>query len=341
MGTAFALILSAFIIFSIPMADAATTYGLADIQDLVSKIDNLMTGPYQIIYDTLNGTGIYANFYNFIINDDGITAHSTGFDSTYGIGMATGAYQSLCVLGILLAVAFAMIRLFQNLERGADPMESIFKILIEICIVSMIMINVDAIMKWICRLGTYICELLNDSVTSTSASINSIDIVFNLGGLKTPTECGGLAIALKQLEDVDVPLLGIYFWKMGIKNDLLIPELCTIVCKIIAQFVVIQLMFELGIRKLFAPFAIADIYGEGLRSPGMRYMKKYLEVFIKMAICLMVSVLGGSLMTMAAAGFTDPNVGFMETMFAIIATEFTCMGVMLKAGEYANDIVGV
>ena len=102
-------------------------------------------------------------------------------------------------------------------------------------------------------------------------------------------------------------------------------------------------MIELGVRKAFAPFAIIDIYSEGMRSPGMRYLKRYLATFLKIAVCLLVCYLGIELMGISAedniASF-DSLGDCLQYIFRIIAINFTVLGVMAKAGEYANDVVG-
>ena len=102
--------------------------------------------------------------------------------------------------------------------------------------------------------------------------------------------------------------------------------------------VAFSIILELGVRRIFFPLAIVDVYGEGMRSSGMRYMKKYLACWVRMALCIAVAYLGNLLITTVNS---VGGVAAADTFLNQIAIGYTTIAVMLKGQDVANDIVGV
>lgn len=301
------LLISTFVfIFFIPSVLAAN-----DNEFQLSMAKQILSGVFGIIQGTLTGTGNYASFYKYM------TGVGTGFDTAFAT-----AYVAIKVFGAMWAIGIAMSHVFACIERGQDGIEATFKVLTELCIVCIFLMNLDALMAWIVQFGNFIIGLVsglvpvnNDAALTTMAE----DFLTKLTGQST----GGI------------------IW--GIKSILymIIPWICSLLLEIAAKFLVLQILIEIGVRRAFAPLAVADIYQEGLRSPGVRYLKRYACTFLKMAICLLVCFLGTELMSL-----TNPNAmsgvsGCLEYVFEVVAIQFTCIGVMFKSGEYANDIMGV
>ncbi|MGN0240218.1 MAG: hypothetical protein ACI4CS_00875 [Candidatus Weimeria sp.] len=229
------------------------------------------------------------------------------------------------VIAFAIAVLIALVRYSDAVEKGADPMEQFFKFLIEIMIVGILMLKLTDIIGLIAKAGTALISQL----TPTGDDVTGISLV-DLGLAKDEHDAkiGGL----KWLRAVAI---------------LFLPWIASYLLTIAAYFVAFSILLELGIRRIFMPFAVADIYGEGLRSPGMRYLKKYFAAFVKIMICLAVSYLAGALNSILAQSVSKPAGGASATIFQVlgyvfmmIALNFTSISVMLKGGEYANDIVG-
>ena len=82
------------------------------------------------------------------------------------------------------------------------------------------------------------------------------------------------------------------------------------------------LLFELIIRRIFTPIAITGIAVEGIRSPGVRYLKRYFAMYIRLAMYVVIISLCcrasswalsgyGSKMTMIGTGtLTGSTSGF-------------------------------
>lgn len=232
----------------------------------------------------------------------------------YGCGM----------IAFAIAVVLALMRYYSNVEKGADAMEQFFRFLIEILIVAILMLKLTDIIDKIAEAGTALIRELRpqqDMVTGISLK--------DLGLAK---------------DDHDAKIGGLK-WLRAVAI-LFLPWIASYLLTIAAYFVAFSILLELGIRRIFMPFAVADIYGEGLRSPGMRYLKKYFAAFVKIMICLAVSYLTGALDKILAEAVSKPSDGggtifqVLGYVFMMIALNFTSISVMLKGGEYANDIVG-
>ncbi len=108
--------------------------------------------------------------------------------------------------------------------------------------------------------------------------------------------------------------------------------------QIAAKFLALQILIEIGLRRFFAPLAVADVYAEGLRSPGVRYFKKYLAVFLKLAVALLACKIGTKLTEMIPT--VDSVADGFSFVFDVLVINFTVIGMMFKGGEIANDVMG-
>jgi hypothetical protein len=256
--------------------------------------------------DTVNGTGTFGSLFTTCTQD-----LNTMFNGKAAL------VTTIKGIGALMAVAIAMGHLFENLERGQDQVESVFKVLIELMFTFIILINAEKIMGAIATMGTALVKRF--AVTSSATASYNIDELKKTLSGKTD---GG------------------FQWFIQCFMSLVIPWMLSILIGIAAKFVVIQIMLEIAIRRAFAPLAVVDVYKEGLRSPGVRYFKKYFAAFVKLMICGFICMLLPNIIA-AAGNLGSDSDGAFNYMFCVVAINFAAIGIMLKAGEYANDVVGV
>lgn len=234
----------------------------------------------------------------------------------------------LKTLGIAVAIIFAFIKFFQSLEKGQDVIEGILKLLIEIFIVMLVIINVETILGWISDIGNLITEALDQTIDDKNRDIARA--VLDGMGIKAKNKNGTFLVG------------GLNLFK-GIAM-LIVPWALSFFVTIGGYFVAFSILFELMIRRLFTPFAVADIYGEGLRSRGMRWLLKYLAVYIKIAICLAVCYIAGVAQALIVpddvSGILTDIFSVIGFLLLVIALNFTAIGVMLRGGEMANEVVG-
>lgn len=267
----------------------------------------------QTMLDDVQG-GLIEEIRSIFSKEDKMYNAMTTSDKESQLKIVQTVFDSLKVIGGLATFIIALIHLFEKLEKGQDGKESVFKCIIEIAFVLLVLINLEKLMGGVVGLGV---ALINDIGIASEESIVASQIT------------------LKDICGTDDPQ-NLKFFKTFL--ILAIPWIASVIIKIFVKFTAYSFLIEIGIRRAFAPLACCDIYAEGLRSPGVRYIKRFFAVFVKIMVCLVVCSISTELCTTA----DDLNTvsGVMTYLFSVIAVNFTAIGVMGKAGEYANDIVG-
>lgn len=244
---------------------------------------------------------------------------SSFYQSCTGSNPIIDAMFKICVGGgIFLAIIYGIQRIFTNLDRGMESSECVVKVMRELFIVSLFMINIPTFLHWASdTFGKWIIE----SAKSAGEFGDQLNLTLE-------AVCGGYGLVFGPFDFIKTFL------------RLLLPWVLSLILSIVASFMAYSLLVEMGIRYAFAPLAMADVYGEGLRSPGMRYFKRYMAVFLKIGVAVFGCALCTSFMG-SVAQFNSGVVEFFKTIFAIIAIQLTTVGLIGKAGEYANEILGV
>lgn len=275
-----ALIMTAVIIFSLPIASA--------FDNPAWKWQEEMNfGVWDIVNDTFFG----GNYYQALMANN-IAAIISG--TVKGVG-------------IVFCIVFFVIQAIHNMDHGADPVDSITKAIICFSLAWIVIINCDKIFDALQGLGEAISKMIQGSLTQTDAP--KIDII------KNETTANIFEI-------------------LGDCLTMILPYFGMKICQIAMKLAMYSILMEIIIRRAFASMAIADICGEGIRSPGFRYMKRFLASYLKVALCMVIAFLGSALLGVANHD-TDTNFAI-----EILAIDFTIAGMMFKTSELANDIVG-
>ena len=248
-----------------------------------------------------------------VYNDDGTW-------SDPGLTGITEVFTTFKMIAGLWCMAVALARLIQNIDKGIDPFEAIFKSLVEICIVGIFIMYLERIVGIAIQMGIWVTKFVNEK----------------LAGGVLPGEEADVEACEEFLEKVTGEKTRTMGWRMETTIMLFLPWLFSQVLGLCAQLAIYQILIEIAIRRLFTPLAIGDIYQEGLRSPGVRYLKKILGAVLKLAV---VAVVGALATQLTEAISVDE--GGLSFVMSIIAVNLTCVFVMFKGGEYTNDIVGV
>ncbi len=297
-------------IFMVPSAAAVNK----DNATVVAMAETILSGPMHVIVEAVKPAA------------SPIAGDTTGgvFNNMWTICTGTlpdyfkTPYAFLKTLGFLLALAITLAHIFDHIQKEQNPVEAVWKSLIELFMTCLIILNID--------------KILDQFGAATSAIIDQ----FEQGADLTPTATvDDLLIALTGHST------GNMFWQIKAWMALSIPWVLAQLIIIGAKFVVIQICLEIIIRKLFVPIAIADIYHEGLRSPGMRYIKRYAGAYLKMVVCVVITIAISRIAGGVGSGHTVSSAGDgFDLCFSIIAINFSSIAIMLKAGEYTNDIIG-
>lgn len=267
----------------------------------------------QTMLDDVQG-GLAEDIQSIFSEDDDMYFVMTTSDEELQLPIIQTVFDLLKVVGGLIALAIALIHLFEKLEKGQDGVESAFHCVIEVAFVILVLMNLERLMGGVVGVGV---DLINEiSITSKDAIEASQISLTDICGTEDPQN--------------------LKFFKTFL--ILAVPWIASVIIKIFVKFTAYSFLIEIGIRRAFAPLACCDIYAEGLRSPGVRYIKRFFAVFVKIMICLVVCSISVELCD-TVGDFTTIG-GIVEYLFNVIAVNFTAIGVMGKAGEYANDIVG-
>ena len=127
---------------------------------------------------------------------------------------------------------------------------------------------------------------------------------------------------------------------------------------LVALFLMYSAIFELKIRQILAPMAVATISYEGARGSGVRFLKKYLAWFLKIAIYFLVAWIGYCLSmyfykrilnndNIDTANLEDKregaaDIGAPGVMDAImmLLSNVVCAMAMMQTGGIADEVVG-
>lgn len=127
---------------------------------------------------------------------------------------------------------------------------------------------------------------------------------------------------------------------------------------LVALFLMYSAIFELKIRQILAPMAVATISYEGARGSGVHFLKKYLACFLKIAIYFLVAWIGYCLSmyfykrilnndNIDTANLEDKregaaDIGAPGVMDAImmLLSNVVCAMAMMQTGGIADEVVG-
>lgn len=312
-GTVSFLLILFLGIFIIPSANAGS---ISDFPQYM--LDTVNKGVAKTIQDSLSPTktdGTSNDFYKLMVGKWDSSSNTLSGISK-GISVVMTATMSVAMLSVLI---ITMVRLFQELDKGADVKESVYKSFVTMFLTGFVVLNLGDFLAVIVNIGEWLIGVLTSLATDTS----------------------DIGITLKDLTGKDKG--GIIWWIQSFAI-LIIPWLFSLIMTVVAKFMSFSILIELGIRKAFAPFAVVDIYSEGMRSPGVRYLKRYLASFLKIVIALLVSFICTELMktTMTNNLVDNTSIGsILNYIFETFAINLTILGIITKSGEFTNDIVGV
>lgn len=260
-----------------------------------------------------------------------------------------------------LILIIAAARIFSNMEKGMEGTQAVMKFLMEIGIVGVFIIYTDKIMATLCGVGVQLCKKLTNISNLDVTNSNPYTLAKGVAVmLCRPKYAGDIAdyvnnqnfTFVKAYETVAADAdkdpnwiieHGVTLGNLMLGTIKTLPSMLVGVAGFVASgLVCIQVMLEIIVRRIFAPVAIIDIYQEGLRSPGARYLKKYLATFFKLMIIAIIGLsipsILGNVVSMAAS---DGAGGTMLFLLLTAAVSFSGIGMMFKGGEIANDVLGV
>lgn len=304
MITTFCLAFLFFGILVIPTAHAA----LSDFPGYM--LDTIKAGASDTVKENLSPDNA---FYKFMIHGEtSFSEVKTGLNA-----IMTG----LGSIGVIMAIISLVKNIKSHTERGMDPSEIMFKCLAEFLFMIFVIVNISKFLSFATDIGESAIELISNNLQPTDDT----------------------KLSVLQLKDMTGRDDGGTIWWIQSVVILIIPYLFSLGLSVAANFTTFSILLELGVRRIFAPCIVVSLFDDGMRGPGMRYLKKYVATFIKIGVCLIVCALGSVLLEIAMENVAQPS-GLNECLkyiLFVVTINFTVLGFMNKGGEFANDIMGV
>lgn len=249
-------------------------------------------------------------------------------------------------IGVSLLTVFLYVDILDKATKDMITLEKLIMIFIKYFLAIMILINLPDLIVTLFNLAKGLYDMLGEK-----ASFNSLNIEYY------PGHNPNTAVYPEWSEDLQKA-----FKEAGIKNGIsalwknflaLITTILVIlvmwVGKIAGYFIVAGNALSLIARVLFAPLGVVQCFDEGLRSSGIRYLKKIVADALTFAVILgimyamsriQVAILGG---TGKIERITPDNVlSLLSIKYCIgaIVLQLSAVGAMMKASQIANDVVG-
>lgn len=227
-------------------------------------------------------------------------------------------------LALFMVVMYSFLALFKELQRGDGSFEIWSKCLVMLAFGMITVLNWEPIINALETLGIFIKNQVINALGSISAdSSTDFNILTSWFDSTFPEKQTGIPSVLGSVE-----LFAIIFFSE-------FPLM-------LGRGVLLTILIELVVRKAFFPLAIANVCGNGMRSPGVAYMKKLLALYIRIAICFVIAFLGNIIV---GAIMTTPISGTKSSEFLQIVcmgvVYLTCARLYAATSSIASQIVGM
>lgn len=281
----------------------------ANNEILTYALDNPVKYSYYCDQKEVENT-VYTIYEDVLIN--------TGDSSENNITVAFAAFiTSLKAVASMLFMIRMISYVIQKIADGRDPLEEWALVLIKLGIGIAIIINAEKLVAALCYVGYWLGKELVNASSNSDMVASSAEELYNI--------LTGSDYHLGLME---------FIWHI---IEIFLPFALSFLAEIAIDFAVLQVFLEIGIRRVFIYIPIAEIYQEGLRSPGIRYLKKLLAAILKLTLMYFVILLSGEISKLLASSSTN----FLSLTLRLITIKAVTIGALFRTGEYANDILGV
>lgn len=307
-------------------------------QSMGVEFGDLLAGDKQEMNDEIQDAAIKVNILtwnNSTVGGEQVQTANSGaiqdmIDGIEKSGIFTDFMTPLAAIGIALVVAFGGSSLITlSMERSVTS-EAVTREFIKIIIGVFIIYNFRTIALAVMGFGSWVIQTLQVSFSNTDyaetveyALVKSFSNVMEehnpITEIITNSSMGlgniGAGIA-QQFGNIFNSISGL------IGNGII---------QLASSLAIYSVAIEIGVRYVFTPIAIADLYSEKFRSNGVMWLKKLLACVLTGAVIYMI--------IFVTDAFKD-SVGATFSVITNMAINLTMMGMLFRARQIANDIVG-
>ena len=278
--------------------------------------------------DTLGSWTVLNPIYKLVFGD--ITDSSSTLSSIFG-----ATYLIFKTIGMLILIGLGLAEIIKEVERGQDQVESILKVLIKICLIMILMVELDNIVNWLNELAMSVLSTIKITSGNTITRLHPEEIIQGMPGWNDPSSGDYIDPDASIFTNLG-PLISFMFWYVGASLMLKIVWIVSLVLKAALIYSLISLFLEMGIRRLLLPIGVVDCYHEGFRSNGARFLKKYFSCALKPAF-MMLSVILYNAFTVEI--FSNQESGFFAVVIFLVMS-FALIGFINKGNEILDQMLG-
>lgn len=262
-------------------------------------------------------------------------------------------------LGIFAAISASLLILFffmQLVDQAARDMFSMEKLIIawiKLIMAFTIILNVVPIMNGLVKAGDGFYHMMKGfSLTSTTGTGETFSYQTKNDEVYTFDEAG---LTTWNSDEAKANVSEDYKGWKGIKDHigLIVTSLVCVIIMWIASgvgvFLVISNCIQIIVRGALSPLAIVQLFDEGMRSSGIRYLKKFAGCCFMFAVLITIMHAGNAV----SAGFiqntgitppiTEGNINdalSMSNLLLICVVKIAVIGAMVGAGRISDEVWG-
>lgn len=270
----------------------------------LAPFDGALDGPLRFFLEYVYGNGMMANATD-------ILAMSPKHDMALAWGIIVTIYRNTIVpVGHTLLALYFVIEILDKTSQDSFNTELFIKLFIKLLIGSYLITN-----------GL---EILSNFLEFGTALLYDVTAAANLGAGD-----GGVQQVI-----LDKYLNQKIMHQIGSLLELVIPFVVAYGVGIVITMQCYGRLIEILARTMLAPIAMADIFSEGTKGGGFRYLRKYIAVVLQGAVIIAILVGSNAISTQISEGDTI-------NIIALIAVKLTTVTLVGKSSGIANDLVGV
>lgn len=288
-----------------------------------------MKSTLKSMVENIFGNGFYQDMLK------AVTFNVGSIDSPEGTslwGAISGIYNNVILpVGYALLCLYFLIELIEKTSSENLNFEHFIRLFIKLIVGKMLMDNALTLLFGM-------IDFSNSIVAATAEGYEAPGSSIDLQGIK---------------DSIDAINKWGILTMIGLWAKLIIPYVGNVVVNILASVICWSRSVDIVVRMLMAPIAMPDIFSEGTRGNGFRYLKKFLAVCLQgaiiLAIVIAMNILYLNIVTNSIAGknpgepvvfnsYDDiPDSFFISSLIM----SFTTVTLVMRSKEWANDIVGV
>ena len=242
--------------------------------------------------------------------------------------------KACMTLGLILVLAGAAGKMLQILQREDEALDELLRVILVTCLGFALVIYSYDLLSGIETIGTTLYSQMSESLMTYQSDAAQLE------------EGPGTAItASTETQEDEIPDEDAEVSTVDKTSSKVASVIVTVLLMVTFYAIVAAaygLIFELILRKMFAPIAFADFVSEGFRSPGAKYLKNFLGVYIRMMLFALLVVIGWAASRWALANWrqTFQINTVLGPIGSILCIRLAVKALLSSSGQLVKEMVG-